>query len=129
MTQPSLFDAVGGQATFDEVVHRFYLRVRNDDILGPMYPADDWEGAEARLRMFLTQYWGGPTDYSEQRGHPRLRMRHAHFRIDSKAAQRWLDLMDAAIDDVDVEKLGEPQRTAMREHMQRVAYMLINTAG
>ncbi|AZA08654.1 globin [Corynebacterium pseudopelargi] len=126
MNNESVYQAIGGEATFREVVHRFYQSVRTDDIIGPMYPQQDWEGAEDRLRMFLAQYWGGPSDYSEQRGHPRLRMRHAHFRIDSQAAQRWLELMDEAIDNTDI---APPQREALREHMQKVAYMLINTAG
>ncbi|GGG72289.1 globin [Corynebacterium pelargi] len=126
MNDESVYQSIGGEATFRDVVHRFYQSVRNDDIIGPMYPEDDWEGAEDRLRMFLAQYWGGPSDYSQQRGHPRLRMRHAHFRIDAKAAQRWLELMDEAIDTTDI---APPQREALREHMQRVAYMLINTAG
>lgn len=61
----NFYDSVGGEDTFNLIVHRFYEQVRTDDILGPMYPQDDWEGAEARLRMFLVQYWGGPKDYAE----------------------------------------------------------------
>lgn len=128
MSSPdSFFDAVGGEETFNLVVHRFYQQVKEDDLIGPMYPADDWEGAEDRLRWFLMQYWGGPTHFSHHRGHPRLRMRHAHFPIGEKEAERWLEMMDKAIDTIDDTILPTPYREAMREHMQRVAYMLINS--
>ncbi|WP_080794441.1 globin [Corynebacterium pacaense] len=127
MSQQSFYDAVGGEETFSRIVERFYDQVRTDDILGPMYPQDDWDGARDRLRMFLAQYWGGPTDYSEQRGHPRLRLRHAHFPIGVTAAQRWLQLMSVAIAEVDETTLRAEQREAMWEHMQRVADMLINS--
>lgn len=127
MTSPdSFFAAVGGEETFTLVVHRFYQQVKEDDLIGPMYPADDWEGAEDRLRWFLMQYWGGPTTFSDNRGHPRLRMRHAPFQIGEKEAQRWLDLMDNAIDSVDEQTLPTAYREAMRQHMQKVAHMLIN---
>ncbi len=125
----SFFAAVGGEETFNTVVHRFYQQVREDDLIGPMYPVDDWEGAENRLRWFLIQYWGGPTTFSDNRGHPRLRMRHAPFRIGEAEAQRWLELMDNAIDEVDETTLPLPYRQAMRQHMQKVAYMLINAPG
>ncbi|MDO5099562.1 MAG: globin [Corynebacterium sp.] len=125
-TQQSVFDSVGGEETFRLVVHRFYQQVRDDDLIGPMYPVDDWEGAEDRLRWFLMQYWGGPQTFSENRGHPRLRMRHAPFAIGEKEAERWLEMMDNAIDSVDEQTLSPTHRAAMREHMQRVAYMLIN---
>ena len=116
-----------GEDTFAKVVHGFYVRVREDDILGPMYPADDWEGAERRLRMFLEQYWGGPTTYNEERGHPRLRMRHHPFVVDMAARDRWLELMALSLEEVSDEELPKPHRDAMWEHMVRVAYMLINT--
>ncbi len=126
-SQENFFDSVGGEETFSLIVHRFYEQVRTDDILGPMYPQDDWEGAEKRLKMFLTQYWGGPSEYSEQRGHPRLRMRHAHYPIGLTAAERWLELMANAIEGLDKETLDDAHRSAMWEHMQRVADMLINS--
>ena len=128
MTPPtSLHDALGGEV-FERLVAGFYARVRTDDILGPMYPQDDWEGAEERLRMFLVQYWGGPSDYQAQRGHPRLRMRHMPFTIDATAAQRWLDLMGASLDEIDEETLPPAYRHAIWDNMTRVAHMLINTA-
>ena len=123
----SFYDAVGGEETFRLIVHRFYQQVPDDDILGPMYPHDDMEGAEHRLRWFLEQYWGGPTTFSQLRGHPRLRMRHNHFAITEEGADRWLSLMKRAIDTIDNETLDPPHRAAMWDHMQRVAQMLINT--
>lgn len=122
----SFYESVGGEATFRAIVSEFYKQVKDDDILGPMYPADDLAGAEDRLRWFLTQYWGGPETFNEQRGHPRLRMRHAHFHIDAAARDRWLELMSKAIATVDSETLPEAHRAAMWQHMERVAQMLVN---
>jgi hemoglobin len=90
-----------GERGIAAVTRRFYERVRHDDLLGPMYPPDDWEAAERRLRLFLVQRFGGPSTYSEERGHPRLRMRHAPFVVDDAAATRWIDLMTAAIEDAE----------------------------
>lgn len=122
----SFYEAVGGEEIFRRIVHEFYLQIPDDDILGPMYPADDLAGAEDRLRWFLVQYWGGPQTFNEQRGHPRLRMRHMHFPIDRDARDRWLVLMGRAMDTVSDEELPEPARQAMWDHMIRVADMLIN---
>ena len=94
----TFYDEVGGADTFRRLVQRFYAAVRTDPVLQPMYPQDDWEGAEARLRGFLEQYWGGPTTYSEQRGHPRLRMRHAPFAIGPVERDAWLTHMRDAVD-------------------------------
>jgi hemoglobin len=107
-TSPSLPSArtfyaeIGGEPTFRALVARFYAGVREDPILRPMYPADDWDGAETRLRMFLEQYWGGPRTYSDNRGHPRLRMRHAPFAVDEKARDAWLSHMRAAVDSLEL---------------------------
>jgi hemoglobin len=98
----SFYAEIGGEPTFRALVRHFYAQVREDPILRPMYPSDDWEGAETRLRMFLEQYWGGPTTYSENRGHPRLRMRHAPFAIDEKARDAWLTHMRAAVDSLEL---------------------------
>jgi hemoglobin len=95
----SWYEAFGGQEFFTKLVRAFYLRVANDPILRPMYPEDDLGPAELRLRMFLEQYWGGPDTYSQQRGHPRLRMRHAPFPIDETARNRWLTCMAEALDE------------------------------
>jgi hemoglobin len=94
----SVYDEVGGAATFRTLVARFYAGVREDPVLRPLYPADDWNGAETRLRMFLEQYWGGPRTYSQQRGHPRLRMRHAPFAIGEVERDAWLTHMRTAVD-------------------------------
>ena len=93
----TFYDAVGGHATFVALVKRFYEGVAADPPLRALYPGDDLASAEQRLRMFLEQYWGGPTTYSEQRGHPRLRMRHAPFAIGPGERDAWLVHMRAAI--------------------------------
>lgn len=122
----SLYDAVGGDATFTRLAAGFYEQVRTDDILGPMYPEDDWEGAENRLKWFLAQYWGGPTTFNEQRGAPMLRRRHHEFPVDRAAAIRWLDLMENSLAQIDEETIPPAHRHAIWDHMQRVAAMLIN---
>src|SRR6185503_12766888 len=86
-----------GEAGFTRLVAAFYRRVATDDILRPMYPEHDLVGAELRLRDFLIQRFGGPMTYSEQRGHPRLGMRHAPFAIDQRGRDRWVELMEAAL--------------------------------
>lgn len=122
----TFYDAVGGEETFRTIVSEFYKQVKDDDILGPMYPADDMTGAEDRLRWFLAQYWGGPETFNEKRGHPRLRMRHAQFHIDEAARDRWLELMANAMETVDEKTLPTEHRAAMWDHMERVAQMLVN---
>ncbi|HEV7871280.1 MAG TPA: globin [Modestobacter sp.] len=98
----TFYAEIGGEPTFRALVAHFYAGVREDPILRPMYPADDWDGAETRLRMFLEQYWGGPRTYSDNRGHPRLRMRHAPFAVDEKARDAWLSHMRAAVDSLEL---------------------------
>jgi len=95
----TVYDAVGGERFFFDLVDRFYAGVESDPILGPMYPSDDLAGARERLATFLVQFWGGPTTYSENRGHPRLRMRHFPFRVDSEARDAWLRHMMAALEE------------------------------
>jgi len=94
----SPYERFGGHAFFTALVHDFYAGVAGDDLLRPMYPEADLGPAQERLRMFLEQYWGGPTTYSDERGHPRLRMRHAPYVIDPDARDRWLTHMRAAVD-------------------------------
>ncbi len=94
----AFYDEVGGAPVFTALVARFYAGVRTDPVLAPLYPEDDWDGAEARLRGFLEQYWGGPTTYSRERGHPRLRMRHAPFAIGPVERDAWLTHMRDAVD-------------------------------
>ncbi len=100
MQAQTLFDAVGGEATFRRLVAGFYRRVAEDPLLRPLYPEADLTAATERLTLFLVQYWGGPTTYSEQRGHPRLRLRHAPFAIGAAERDAWLAHMRAALDDL-----------------------------
>ena len=96
MEDHEVYPAVGS-AGFDRLTARFYEQIPADDILGPMYPAQDLEGARTRLRDFLIFRFGGPQTYIEQRGHPRLRIRHAPFAVDQAARDRWLQLMTRAL--------------------------------
>ncbi len=102
MTDADVYAALG-DAVLTRLVGAFYSRVREDDLIGPLYPPDDFDNAEWRLRQFLIQRFGGPTTYSEQRGHPRLRMRHAPFPIGPAERDRWLLLMSAAIAEVELD--------------------------
>ena len=100
--QTTLFEQVGGQPFFDRLVDRFYDGVEADDVLLPLYPDHaDLVGARRRLALFLAQYWGGPTTYSDERGHPRLRARHFPFSIGALERDRWLVHMREAIDETD----------------------------
>ena len=121
--QVTLYEAVGGEAYFTTLVERFYAAVADDDLLRPMYP-DDLAGAEERLRLFLIQYWGGPTTYSDQRGHPRLRMRHNPYPVDTAARDAWLRAM---VDAVEAEPPAEPMRSALIEYFVRSADFMRNT--
>ena len=117
------FDAIGGHDSFDRIVRRFYEGVKTDDVLRPMYP-DDLDGAIWRLTAFLEQYWGGPTAYSDERGHPRLRARHAAFRIDDVARDRWLTHMTAA---VEAEALAPMHHETLMDYLDRAAHAMVNT--
>jgi hemoglobin len=99
---PTFYDLVGGEETFHRLVARFYAGVREDPILRPLYPEDELDAAEIRLRMFLVQYWGGPRTYSERRGHPRLRMRHAPFSIGTAERDAWIRIMRQAVDSLEL---------------------------
>lgn len=97
--EESLYERVGGEAFFVRLVDAFYAGVAGDDVLAPLYPEHpDFTGARHRLTLFLIQYWGGPTTYSDERGHPRLRMRHGPFPIGERERDRWLAHMTAAVD-------------------------------
>ncbi|MDF9716351.1 globin [Nocardioides sp. ChNu-153] len=98
----TFYDEIGGEATITTIVHRFYEGVAQDPLLRPMYPDEDLGPAEERFRQFLVQYWGGPTTYSDGRGHPRLRMRHAPFAVTPAAAERWLVHFRAGLDAADL---------------------------
>ena len=98
----SLYEEMGGRATFEQLVSHFYALVAVDPVLRPMYPDEDFKGAADRLLMFLEQYWGGPHTYSEQRGHPRLRMRHAPFHIGELERDVWLKHMQSAVNELEM---------------------------
>jgi hemoglobin len=99
--EASLYERVGGSAFFEHLVDAFYARVADDPVLAPLYPEHpDFTGARHRLTLFLIQYWGGPTTYSDERGHPRLRMRHFPYSVGPLERDRWLAHMSAAIDEV-----------------------------
>jgi hemoglobin len=123
---PTFYDAVGGRDTFEALVSGFYARVASDPVLVAIYPEDEWAAAANRLLMFLEQYWGGPHTYSELRGHPRLRARHAIFVIDSEAHDHWLTHMRASLDDVGLEPEADQVIWA---YLQTAAAMLVNSPG
>jgi hemoglobin len=118
----SLYDAVGGEPVFRQLVADFYAGVAQDPVLRPLYP-EDLGPAEERLRMFLVQYWGGPTTYSEQRGHPRLRMRHVAWQVGERERDAWLSHMLAAVTRLDV---PDDARAAIWDHLERAAHSLVN---
>lgn len=120
----TFYDRVGGAPTFQRLVAAFYEGVAADEQLRPMYPEADLGPAAERLRMFLEQYWGGPTTYSEQRGHPRLRMRHAPYRVDSAARDRWLLHMRAAVDSL---QLDDDLDAELWRYFMAAAHSLVNT--
>ena len=122
MTDEQLFDAIGEDG-FTRLIRAFYAQVPADPILGPMYPKDDLAGAEERLRDFLIGRFGGPQRYVERRGHPRLRMRHMPFAIDTAARNRWVMLMDRALEEA---KLPDEATSLLREFFHGVATFMIN---
>lgn len=115
-----------GDEGFARLVHGFYRQVPDDPVLGPMYPADDMAGAEERLREFLIGRFGGPARYIERRGHPRLRMRHAPFAIGAEARNRWVALMNRALDEA---ALPEEVTALLREFFSATATFLRNRPG
>lgn len=112
-----------GETGFTRLVAAFYRRVQSDDILGPMYPKEDMVGAQQRLREFLIQRFGGPATYSAQRGHPRLRMRHGPFAIGQRARDRWVELMDAALNEVN---LPDEATRLLRQFFNNTATFMMN---
>jgi hemoglobin len=120
----SFWAEVGGRATFEGIVRRFYDGVRHDEVLWPMYPEHDLEGAIQRLTMFLEQYWGGPSTYGEQRGHPRLRIRHQPFPVTPTARDAWLHHMRAAVVEAHLSPLHE---STLLDYLERAAHSLVNT--
>jgi len=125
-----LFDRVDGVEFFARLVERFYAGVVEDPVLAPLYPPDDIEGARARLTWFLVQYWGGPTTYSDHRGHPRLRMRHAPFAIGEAERDAWLRHMGAAVDEAAAAgEVGPDDRDRLMAYFEMAAGHMVNVAG
>jgi hemoglobin len=120
----SFYDAVGGEPTFRRLVAHFYRGVASDPVLRPLYPDEDLAAAERRLRMFLIQYWGGPGEYSAERGHPRLRMRHVPFRITSVERDAWLRHMHAAVTSL---QLPDELEAPLWDYLSNAAAALQNT--
>ncbi|MGW2647685.1 globin [Streptomyces sp. NPDC001393] len=124
LQEQTFYEQVGGEETFRRLVHRFYEGVAEDPFLRPMYPEEDLGPAEERLALFLMQYWGGPTTYSENRGHPRLRMRHAPFTVDRAAHDAWLRHMRVAVDELG---LSEEHETTLWNYLTYAAASMVNT--
>ncbi|WFG42712.1 globin [Pseudonocardia alni] len=125
MSAPQNFYAeVGGAPVFHRIVHRFYEEVARDEVLRPLYPEEDLGPAEDRLRLFLEQYWGGPRTYSDQRGHPRLRMRHVPFKIGPIERDAWLRCMRIAVDE---ENLSPEHREQLWNYLQYAAASMQNS--
>lgn len=120
----TVFDVVGEEG-FGRLVAAFYRRIPKDDLLGPMYPPDDLPQAQRRLREFLIYRFGGPQRYIEERGHPRLRIRHAPFRVNRAARDRWITLMSAALDET---QLHPAASQVLRDFFEHTATFLINQA-
>lgn len=119
----TIYDLVGGDDTFQRLVNSFYGKLEADDKLRAMFP-DDMEPGKRWQFLFLVQYFGGPASYGDERGHPRLRMRHMPFPIDNDARNRWLGYMLEAIDEVGI---AEPARGFMRDYFERASAMMVNT--
>jgi hemoglobin len=124
MTAKTFYDQVGGHETFRRLTQQFYAGVAGDPALRALYPTDDLGPAEMRLRMFLEQYWGGPTAYSQERGHPRLRMRHAPFKVTIAQRDRWLRHMRAAVDSLG---LAPENDLILRDYFDQAAQSLVNS--
>lgn len=122
----NVFEAAGGEPVFRELVRRFYAGVATDPVLRPIYPEEDLAGATERLTLFLIQYWGGPTTYSELRGHPRLRLRHQPFAIGRREREAWLGHMTAAVNSLE---LAPGVRKALLDYFAAASTAMINTGG
>jgi hemoglobin len=121
---PTFYDAIGGEPAFRKLVGEFYAGVATDPLLRPMYPEADLGPAADRLALFLMQYWGGPSTYSARRGHPRLRMRHASFRVGPAERDAWLHHMRRAVDSLG---LPEEHESTLWQYLERAAYFMVNT--
>jgi hemoglobin len=124
-TESSVFELVGGESTFERLVNVFYDRIAEDPALRPMFPVD-LEAGKRWQKLFLMQFFGGPAHYIEERGHPRLRMRHQPFVIDQTARDHWLNHMLAAMAEVGIQ---EPAYSVMREYFERASTFMINACS
>ena len=124
MSEPTFYEAIGGHDTIKLIVDTFYDGVETDEVLRPLYPEEDLGPANVRFRMFLEQYWGGPTTYSERRGHPRLRMRHAPYPVTPKAKEHWLRHFRAALDEV---ALPAEQDAQFWDYVTHAAQFMVNS--
>lgn len=127
MSEPepqSFYDAVGGEPTFRKIIARFYAEVAGDEVLRPLYPDEDLGPAEERLRLFLMQYWGGPHTYSDRRGHPRLRMRHAPFKVGPLQRDAWLRAMRIAVDEAE---LPAEYDQRLWQYLEMAAQSMVNS--
>ena len=122
--QSNFYESVGGEATFAKLAAFFYEGVASDPILKPMYPEADLGPAERRLKLFLEQYWGGPDTYQQERGHPRLRMRHYPYKINPAAKAAWLGHMRNALDRLELAPLQEAE---LWDYLERAAHAMLNT--
>lgn len=120
----SFYEEVGGEATFRALISSFYRGVAEDPLLRPLYPEQDLSGAEERLRLFLEQYWGGPRTYSEVRGHPRLRQRHAPFQVTPAARDAWLSRMRKAVDE---SAMTDAAKATLWNYLEAAAFSMVNT--
>lgn len=124
MSENSFYQRVGGKPIFEKLAEEFYKGVKQDDLLKPMYPEEDLGAAQRRLQLFLEQYWGGPDTYQQERGHPRLRMRHFEFKINPAARDRWLHHMRNAVETL---QLAEIDRDELLDYLERAAHAMLNT--
>jgi hemoglobin len=120
----SVFELAGGEPAFRELVGRFYAGVATDPVLRPVYPEEDLAGATERLTLFLIQYWGGPSTYTERRGHPRLRLRHQPFTIGPAEREAWLRQMTAAVESMD---FAPGVRKALLDYFDAASTAMMNT--
>jgi hemoglobin len=120
----TFYDEIGGMPTIAAIVARFYEGVAGDEVLRPLYPEEDLAPAAERFTLFLAQYWGGPTTYSDERGHPRLRMRHAPFAVTPVARDHWLQHFRAGLDSVD---LTPEQDAQFWDYVTHAAQFMVNT--
>lgn len=122
--EQTFFDEIGGQEFFNQLVDGFYIGIEHDPVLRPMYPEGDMSDAKRHLALFLGQYWGGPSTYGDERGHPRLRMRHMPFVVDADARDRWLTHMSTSLNQLDV---PEHLRDQLWTYLVTAAHSLVNT--